>query len=109
MEPVSRHLVRNMQEYDNINSYAIFVANILNQEVLSDFRSRKNYWYKGKNGEKKKGIKIIPLSINDLIIILKKDMDYNNLYVLFEQAYKNDEVNDLDWYDLLIKNQITNI
>ena len=63
MEPVSRHLIRNMQEYGNEYSYAVFVANNLNQEVLSDFSSRKNYWYKGKNNQEKKGLKIIPLSM----------------------------------------------
>lgn len=106
MEPVSRHLIRHMQEYDNVKSYAIFVANILNKEVLSDFRSRKNYWYEGRNSKKNKGLKIIPLSINDIIIILEKDINYNNLYELFEQAYKNEEINDLDWYNLLIENKI---
>ena len=106
MEPVSRHLIRNLQEYDNIKTYAIFVANILNQEVLSDFRSRRNYWYEGKNGEKKRGLKIIPLSIEDIINILEKNIEYNDLYKLFEQAYIDKEINDLDWYKLLIQNQI---
>lgn len=109
MEPVSRHLIRNMQEYDNENSYAIFVANILNQEVLSDFRSRKNYWYKGKNNQEKKGLKIIPLSINDMIIILQKDLKYSELYILFENAYKDEKINDLKWYDKLVKEKIENM
>lgn len=109
MEPVSRHLLRNMQEYDNQNSYAIFVANILNQEVLSDFRSRKNYWYKGKNDQDKKGLKIIPLSINDIVIILQKNLKYNELYILFENAYKDEKINDLKWYDELVKEKINNI
>lgn len=109
MEPVSRHLIRNIQEYDNENSYAIFVANILNGEVLSDFRSRKNYWYKGKNDQPKQGLKIIPLSINDVIIILQKDIKYNELYLLFEKAYKDDKINDLEWYDMLVKEKIENI
>ena len=109
MEPVSRHLIRNMQEYDNENSYAIFVANILNQEVLSDFRSRKNYWYNGKNNQDKKGLKIIPLSINDIVIILQKDLKYNELYRLFENAYKDEKINDLKWYDVLVKEKIENM
>ena len=109
MEPVSRHLIRNMQEYDNENSYAIFVANILNQEVLSDFRSRKNYWYKGKNDQDKKGLKIIPLSIKDIVIILQKNLKYNELYILFENAYKDEQVNDLKWYDILVKEKIENM
>ena len=38
MEPVSRHLMREIQENDNDDTYAVFVANILQEEVLSDFR-----------------------------------------------------------------------
>ncbi len=109
MEPVSRHLIRNKQEFDNDASYAVFVANILNPEVLSDFRSRKNYWYKGKNEEDKQGLKIIPLSINDVVEILEKNIDYAQLYKMFEDAYNDTKINDLRWYDTLIKEGIKNI
>lgn len=109
MEPVSRHLIRNKQEYDNETSYAVFVANILNEEVLSDFRGRRNHWYKGKNDEAKQGLKIIPLSINDIIKILEKNLNYKQLYELFENAYNDTKTNDLEWYDILIKEPIKNI
>lgn len=109
MEPVSRHLIRNKQEYDNETSYAVFVANILNEEVLSDFRGRRNHWYKGKNDEAKQGLKIIPLSINDIIKILEKNLNYKQLYKLFENAYNDTKTNDLEWYDILIKEPIKNI
>ena len=109
MEPVSRHLIRNKQEFDNETSYAIFVANILNSEVLSDFRSRKNYWYKGKNDKDKQGLKIIPLSINDVVVILEKNLNYVQLYNMFENAYNDTIINDLRWYDTLIKEEIKNI
>lgn len=109
MEPVSRHLVRSIQESDNEKSYAVFVANILNEEVLSDFRGRRNYWYKGKNDEPKKGLKIIPLSISDIVRILEKNLNYKQLYELFERAYNDTEINDLDWYNILLKEPIKNI
>lgn len=109
MEPVSRHLIRNKQEYDNETSYAVFVANILNEEVLSDFRGRRNHWYKGKNDEAKQGLKIIPLSINDIIKILENNLNYKQLYELFENAYNDTKTNDLEWYDILIKEPIKNI
>lgn len=109
MEPVSRHLIRNKQEYDNETSYAVFVANILNEEVLSDFRGRRTHWYKGKNDEAKQGLKIIPLSINDIIKILEKNLNYKQLYELFEKAYNDTKTNDLEWYDILIKEPIKNI
>ena len=109
MEPVSRHLIRNKREYDNETSYAVFVANILNEEVLSDFRGRRTHWYKGKNDEAKQGLKIIPLSINDIIKILEKNLNYKQLYELFENAYNDTKTNDLEWYDILIKEPIKNI
>lgn len=109
MEPVSRHLIRNKQEFDNEYSYTVFVANILNPEVLSDFRGRKMHWYKGKNGEDKQGLKIIPLSLNDVVVILQKNLNYKQLYKMFETAYKDTEINDLKWYDALIKEGIKNI
>jgi len=109
MEPVSRHLIRSIQESDNEKSYAVFVANILNEEVLSDFRGRRNYWYKGRNDEAKRGLKIIPLSINDIVKILEKNLNYKQLYELFENAYNDTEINDLEWYDILVKEPIKNI
>ena len=108
MEPVSRHLMREIQENDNLNSYAVFVANILQEEVLSDFRSRKNYEYR-VNGKVEKGLKIISLSIEDIISLIKKKTQYKTLYKIFDDAYKNTEINDLDWYNILIKNKIKNL
>ena len=108
MEPVSRHLMREIQENNNDNTYAIFVANILQEEVLSDFRSRKNYQFRVKNSIKT-GLKIISLSIQDIIQLIKVKVQYSKLYEIFEIAYNNIEVNDLEWYEKLIKNKISNL
>lgn len=108
MEPVSRHLMREIQENDNPNSYAIFVANILREEVLSDFRSRRNYEYR-VNGKVEKGLKIISLSIEDIIYLIKIKVQYKTLYKIFDEAYKDTKINDLDWYKKLIKNKINNL
>ena len=62
-----------------------------------------------KNDQDKKGLKIIPLSINDIVIILQKGLKYSELYRLFENAYKDEKVNDLNWYDELIKEEIENM
>lgn len=108
MEPVSRHLMREIQENDNDNTYAVFVANILQEEVLSDFRSRKNYQFRGKSSVKT-GLKIISLSIQDIIKLIKVKVQYSKLYGIFENAYKDTKINDLEWYEKLIKNKVNNL
>lgn len=108
MEPVSRHLMREIQENDNDNTYAVFVANILQEEVLSDFRSRKNYQFRS-NGSVKTGLKIVSLSIQDIIKLINVKVQYSKLYGIFETAYKDTEINDLEWYEKLIKNKVNNL
>lgn len=108
MEPVSRHLMREIQENDNDNTYVVFVANILQEEVLSDFRFRKNYQFRGKNSVKT-GLKIISLSIQDIIKLINMKVQYSKLYEMFEIAYKDTKINDLEWYEKLIKNKVNNL
>lgn len=108
MEPVSRHLMREIQENDNDSTYVVFVANILQEEVLSDFRFRKNYQFRGKNSVKT-GLKIISLSIQDIIKLINVKAQYSKLYEIFETAYKDTEINDLEWYEKLVKNKINNL
>ena len=108
MEPVSRHLMREIQENDNDDTYAVFVANILQEEVLSDFRSRKNYQFRSKNSVKS-GIKFITLSIRDIIKLINIKIQYSKLYKIFDEAYKDTNINDLEWYEKLVKNKINNL
>ena len=108
MEPVSRHLMKEIQENDNDDTYAVFVANILQEEVLSDFRSRKNYQFRGKNSVKS-GLKIISLSIRDIIKLINIKIQYSKLYKIFDEAYKDTNINDLEWYEKLVKNKINNL
>ena len=108
MEPVSRHLMREIQENDNDDTYAVFVANILQEEVLSDFRSRKNYQFRCKNSVKS-GLKIISLSIRDIIKLINIKIQYSKLYKIFDEAYKDTNINDLEWYEKLLKNKINNL
>lgn len=108
MEPVSRHLMREIQENDNDKTYAVFVANRLQEEVLSDFRSRKNYQFRDKDSVKT-GLKIISLSIQDIIKLINVKIEYSKLYEIFENAYKDTEINDLEWYEKLIKNEVNKL
>lgn len=109
MEPVSRHLIRELQENPNKNTYAIFVANILNEETLSDFRSRRHYQYRNNSGNIENGLKIISLSIEDIRNIIIKKITYSVLYELLDNAYNDTEINDIEWYEHLIKNKINNL
>lgn len=108
MEPVSRHLMREIQENDNDDTYAVFVANILQEEVLSDFRLRRNYQFRGKSSIKT-GLKIISLSIQDIIKLISIKAKYSKIYEVFENAYRDTDINDLEWYDKLIKNKLKNL
>lgn len=109
MEPVSRHMMRYIQETEEESAYVVFVANYLNEEVLSDFRHRKTLQYRAKDRSIKTGLKIIPLSTSDINKILKTNTNYSYLYKLFDKAYLDNVCNDLDWYDTLIKKPIQNI
>ncbi|MEN8905460.1 MAG: AlwI family type II restriction endonuclease [Clostridiales bacterium] len=106
MEPVSRHLIAHKNKTLNNTDYVIFIAPDLHWSVLSDFRSRKNYYYQTKDGNTNRGLKIIPLSLRDFINILKNRMNYKFLYSQFENAYKNSKVNDIDWYKLEISEKL---
>lgn len=106
MEPVSRHLV-NYKNFSKIESYSLFIANELHTLVLSDFRSRKNYYYQIKE-EICKGLKIIPISTDDLCYILKNEITYSYLYKLFETAYQDNQVDDINWYNKCIKSFLSN-
>ncbi|MDD2376483.1 MAG: AlwI family type II restriction endonuclease [Clostridia bacterium] len=108
MEPVSRHLMREVQENTNDNTYCVFITNYLHEEVSSDFRSRRTYNYR-VNENVRVGLKIICMQVSDLITIIDKQIRYNNLYSLFENAYKDKEINDLDWYKIMIKEKINEL
>ena len=82
--------------------------NLYLEEVLSDFRSRKNYQFRRKNSVKT-GLKIISLSIQDIVKLINVKAQYSNLYGIFENAYKDTEINDLEWYEKLIKNKVNNL
>lgn len=97
MEPVSRHLGENIKITDNSNDYAIFVANELDDRVIMDFRNRKTYWYPKGNDEYIQGLKIIPISIQILKELLKKNKTYTDIYKWFEEAYKSSEP-DPTWF-----------
>ena len=107
MEPVSRHLGKYV--LSGGNAYCIFVSNDLNPNVVADFRSRKDsYFYNAKDPTQYiKGMKIIPIDIEDIKEILMHKTKYSELYKIFEDAY-NDRVNELPhiWLEKCIKENL---
>lgn len=97
MEPVSRHLGENIKLTNNESDYAIFIASNLDERIILDFRNMKTRYYPKGNGEFIKGLKIIPIDIDILIKIMKSEMNYNNIYEWFQEAFLSD-VPDPLWH-----------
>ena len=89
MEPVSRHLGENIKLTNNENDYALFVAPVLEERIIMDFRNRKTYYYPKGNGEFINGLKIIPIDIDILKSLLINNVKYDYIYSWFDKAYKS--------------------
>lgn len=98
LEPVSRHLGR--YRLAGNNAYAIFIAPYLDPNVLVGFRSYKhlNYYDKRDTTKFVSGLKIIPLSVEDIKFILQNNLKYEQLKNCFETLYQDDEKDGYLWY-----------
>jgi len=90
MEPVSRHLGEYILATGDKASYCLFVSTFLHPNVISDFRNRRTYDYYDQHGNVVKGLKILSLETAELRKILECGIDYDELYKLFESAYRSD-------------------
>jgi hypothetical protein len=99
LEPVSRHLGR--YRLAGKDAYAIFVAPYLDPNVLVGFRSYKHLSYYDKKDTTRfvSGLKIIPLSVEDIMFILQNNLKYEQLKSCFETLYKDDEKDGFQWYN----------
>lgn len=98
MEPVSRHLGENIKLTNNENDYALFVAPVLEERIIMDFRNRKTYCYPKGNGVYTNGLKIIPINIDILKILLINNVKYDYIYSWFDKAYKSLEPDPV-WFE----------
>lgn len=105
MEPVSRHLGNHLLKTGNTKSYCVFASSYLHVNVISDFRLRKNAIYCDYQDSERyvTGMKIIPLSTNDLRTIVKWEIPYTELYYHFEKAYESTEIHPQKWYDEFVE------
>ncbi len=105
MEPVSRHLGNHLLRTGNLNSYCIFATSNLNVNVISDFRMRKTGYYCDPADPDRyvQGMKIIPLSTDDLRGIIRKQLKYKDLYLLYVTAFDAAEPHPFKWYTEFVK------
>lgn len=91
MEPVSRHLGQFLIRTKNPDSYCVFITNVLNINVISDFRSRKTTPYYDSQDFSRcvSGMKIIPLQTQNLKNIIRTHKKYKELYLIFEDAFQS--------------------
>ncbi|STQ86851.1 AlwI family type II restriction endonuclease [Helicobacter muridarum] len=111
MESVSRHLGNLLLSLDSnrrSKSYGIFIAPYLDKNVLNDFRSRLNCYFENENTYIS-GMKILPLSTQDLIKILESKSSYNDLFPTFQKLLASSETWGSKWYQTQIKTMINNL
>lgn len=101
MEPVSRHLGEYRIKFNNKFDYSLFVSTYLDENVVTDFRYRKEMPYK-KNGKIVEGMKIIPLDTKSLKRIMENNMRYKKLYAIFDANYEK-PLKMENWHTELLK------
>ncbi|WP_181566274.1 PDDEXK family nuclease [Helicobacter monodelphidis] len=80
----------------------MFIAPYLDKNVLNDFRSRISCYFENDTNHIK-GMKILPISTQDLINILYSNMPYADLLPRFYQVLKSKEMWGSKWYQNEIK------
>lgn len=99
MEPVSRHLGDYCLAHSDDEAYCVFITTYLNNNVISDFRARKNMTYYNASGTKYiSGMKILPIQTTELKTLIKFDVKYPQIYNMFDTAYKKEGA-PKEWYE----------
>ena len=87
-QPVMRHLRDFENKYQDKNAYCLFVAPKLHRDTINTFWAAIKYEYEGKKQ------KIVPLSINNFIELLKilvdikqsgKSLKHSELFRLYDE------------------------
>jgi hypothetical protein len=96
-EPVPRHLAKHILEV-NPNSLALFVAGQLDPNNLVVLRNYKfSSWY-NSDGKSVETMSILPLSVSNMIYLLKKENDFNKLENKFEAVLNSETKDGFKWY-----------
>lgn len=105
MEPVSRHLMKDLEKTGNLNDYAVFVSTFIHPSIVSDFRGKAKTEQTLDNQHIYNGIKIIPFSTKELKRALINNIEYKSLFSIFENAYKSN-TSLPDWYKKDIEDKL---
>ena len=96
-EPVPRHLAKHILEV-NTNSLALFVAGNLDRNNLGDLRSYKfRPWYYSDD-EFVESMNILPLSVSNVIFLLKKEESFNTIENKFQTLLNSETTDGFQWY-----------
>lgn len=107
MEPVSRHLFKQIETSKNNSDYAIFIAPTLHPSVVCDFRSRKNAEMTMDYKNYVDGMKIIPLTTELLKNILRKEMVYEEIFGILEAAHQSDLKIKERWFQTMVESKLS--
>ena len=99
MEPVSRHLLKNLTTTKNINNYALLVSTYIHPSVISDFRGRARTEQTLDNDNYYDGIKLLAIDTQIVKNLLLTKKNYKNVYNIFETAYKSEVSMKDGWYE----------
>jgi hypothetical protein len=101
LEPVIRHIGKyNLEK----KAFGIFIAPYLDPNVLVVFRAYKNLkFYDIKSDNFIEGIEILPLSIDEIIYILKHNIDFQNFLTIKDNCVFDEELDGFKWYQNVIK------
>lgn len=98
MEPVSRHLGRQIIASGNGEDYCIFVAPQLDLNVVNDFRYRKMMgFFDNETEERVAPLKIIPLDIGQIRSLLSSRQEYRALYPQFDEVFESGDMDPKTW------------
>lgn len=96
-EPIPRHLAKHILEV-NSNSLALFVAGQLDPNNLVVLRNYKfSSWY-NSDGNSVETMNILPLSVSNMIYLLKKETNFNKLESKFEILLNSETRDGFKWY-----------
>jgi len=104
-EPVPRHLARHILDNRN-DSLALFVAGKLDFNNLVALRSYKfNKWY--SNEDIVDSMNILPLSIENIIFLLKNNLDFEDFEHIIEKLLNSDTKDGKIWYETEINREFS--
>ncbi len=86
LEPVIRHTYNMKSEFDN--QYSLFISNKIDENVERIFSVCDNIPFETKNG-RVDNIDIFALNTDELLIILRKNIKYKDIYNIVENSRKS--------------------